>query len=77
MQKNKWFIKVVEELRKDVKEQKVTIEVNNLEVKSCEVKEVKTSGEKEVMNNKRDAKGLQAGAKTKKKKKEAKSRSGN
>lgn len=51
----------MEELRKDVKERKVTIRVEKLKVRSCEVKELKR---REVMNNKSDAKWLQAGAYT-------------
>lgn len=51
----------MEELRKDVKERKVTIRVEKLKVRSCEVKELKR---REVMNNKRDAKWLQTGAYT-------------
>lgn len=54
-------IEVVEELRKDVKERKVTIRVEKLKVRCCEVKELKR---REVMNNKRDAKWLQTGAYT-------------
>lgn len=52
-------IEVVEELKKDVKERKVTIRVEKLKVRSCEVKELKR---REVMNNKRDTKWLQSGA---------------
>lgn len=66
-------IEVVEELRKDVKERKVTIRVEKLKVRCCEVKELKR---REVMNNKRDAKWLQTGAYTHTHKK-ARSRSGN
>lgn len=51
----------MEELRKDVKERKVTIRVEKLKVRSCEVKELKR---REVMNNKRDAKWLRTGAYT-------------
>lgn len=44
-----------------VEERKVTIRVEKLKVRCCEVKELKR---REVMNNKRDAKWLQTGAYT-------------